>query len=354
MAEWSKDKNDKIMVGRGILRKLLPGGVWHFFHKNDAGRWVSTTTGHRDRAGAITWAQAFSLDETRRQFGVTTKVVRVNDDANSRLDEWLAYQRTQNSRYTVRTYSSIVKKFKKFLSEKAKLRRLRDINSAVMMDYRAWALALGNERVTVDNNLIALRSFFSWAESKGLVTSNPVSQRRHGEKLFFDAESPRKATFTVPEYEAIRTAAAGVHRTVFVILANTGLRSTEMAMLEWSDIDWSNNLLHVRSKTTADGQTFVPKDKTDRTVPLTPAVRQTLEQLAAPAERTGYVIPLQPVKVQTGLLRATLPEGPEAAARRDRDPDGQVDAAQLSPVLRDPVRGQQHPARHGDGLGRSR
>ena len=29
MGNWSKDKADKILVGRGILRKLLTSGVWH-------------------------------------------------------------------------------------------------------------------------------------------------------------------------------------------------------------------------------------------------------------------------------------------------------------------------------------
>jgi len=77
MARWSKKPKDNIPVGRGRLRKLLPSGVWHFFHRNAGGRWVSRSTSHRDKAGAIRWAEAFSLNLTKAQFGIAKPTERV-------------------------------------------------------------------------------------------------------------------------------------------------------------------------------------------------------------------------------------------------------------------------------------
>src|SRR5436853_3023169 len=94
MPNWSKNKEDKILVGIGVLRRLAMSGVWHFHFKDERGEWVTKSTGHRDRAGAATWAQAYSMDETRRKFGIAPKAVRADDDAEKALDEWLEYQQT--------------------------------------------------------------------------------------------------------------------------------------------------------------------------------------------------------------------------------------------------------------------
>ena len=61
MGKWSKDQEDNVAVARGRLRKLLPARVWHFHYKDDSGKWVSRSTGHRDKTGAVRWAESFSL-----------------------------------------------------------------------------------------------------------------------------------------------------------------------------------------------------------------------------------------------------------------------------------------------------
>jgi integrase len=60
-------------------------------------------------------------------------------------------------------------------------------------------------------------------------------------------ESPRKETYTEQEYRAILTKAAPADCPVFALLANTGLRSSEAAMLEWGDVDRSGMLCIRRS-----------------------------------------------------------------------------------------------------------
>ncbi|MEE9297339.1 MAG: tyrosine-type recombinase/integrase [Phycisphaerae bacterium] len=209
---------------------------------------------------------------------------------------WLRYQKTQNSRTTHRSYRSISRKLCRFLRT-AGVPKLCELSRETMMKYRAWCLKLNNSKVTVDNNLIALRSFFSWSVSKGWITVNPLSQSRYGERIFFDEKSKRKDPYTRDEFSSITTMADGDDRSLFTLLGRWGLRISELAMLEWVDIDDVGGWLHIRNKRTHDGIDYKPKDKTDRKMPLEGrAVAKILEVFADRSGRAGYVLPLPQVK----------------------------------------------------------
>ena len=80
MPRWSHDSRDHVRVGRGTLRKLAASGVWHFHHKDAAGKWTSISTGHRDKEGAIEWANGYSLQLTQREFGLDESAKKVTND----------------------------------------------------------------------------------------------------------------------------------------------------------------------------------------------------------------------------------------------------------------------------------
>jgi len=199
MANWSKKADDIIPCGRGRLRKLMPCRIWHFRHRAADGKWRYKSTGHHDRKGAICWAEAFSMRLTRAEFtgipaegrSVASRAAQaaVTPSIRRGLVSWLRYQKQQNEENTVRSYRTIGVKYARFLRLLG-IRRFDQIDRAVMMKFREHCVSkLNNCKITVDNNLIALRSFFSWAISKGWLATNPASQSRHGERLFFD-EAP--------------------------------------------------------------------------------------------------------------------------------------------------------------------
>ena len=163
--------------------------------------------------------------------------------------------------------------------------------------FRDWHLKKGNSKVTVDNNLVVLRSFFNWCVATNRLRSHPVHGNRHGaSKLFFGASSPRKETYTPKEYRSLVGAAGKDLKPVCILLGNTGLRIGELAMLEWTDIDLRGGWLKIRNKTTHDGIEYHPKDKTDRRIPINPAVETVLSEIAAAGSRAGYLIGLPKVK----------------------------------------------------------
>jgi len=297
MATWSKKPKDNLAVARGRLRKLLPSGVWHFHFKDSDDRWVSRTTHHRDKLGAIRWAEAHSLDLTKAEFGLDKPSPSKPAPTVVRgLVQWLRYHRQQSSDETVKSYHSIGLKFWRFLRS-IDSRRFDQITRETMMQFRTHCLEKRNSRVTVDNNLIAIRAFFSWSIAKKWIGENPASEACLAEKLFFNERPVRKETYTRAEFDGICAAASGIDRDVFTLLGRWGLRISELAMLEWTDIDLADGWVRIRNKVTQDGVRYCPKDRTDRRIPLEDKrVRETLQRLAQQLGRTGYLIPLSGAK----------------------------------------------------------
>ena len=63
-------------------------------------------------------------------------------------------------------------------------------------------------------------------------------------------------------------------RWAFALLADTGMRIGELQHLTWNDVDFKRNLLHIRPKAG-----WKPKTGDQRSVPLSPTLKQLLEQL---------------------------------------------------------------------------
>lgn len=172
---------------------------------------------------------------TSAEFGIPQSEKHNGDDLiGAAFDEWLDYRKAQNTLYTWRSYRSIVKKFREFLATKPRIKRLPHLTADIAMDFRRWAVGQSGSKVTVDNNLVALRSAFNCFRSKGKISANPFSQQRHGERLFFKESSPRKDTYTDAEYSKIIASAEPTDRPVFALLSHLGLRASELAMLEYT------------------------------------------------------------------------------------------------------------------------
>ena len=91
--------------------------MWHFHFKNDRGEWTSKSTCHRDKKGAVQWAEAFSSELTRSEWGIAKpERLHGNDAITESLDAWLEYQKVQTPRTTYRGHVSVIKMFKLFLA----------------------------------------------------------------------------------------------------------------------------------------------------------------------------------------------------------------------------------------------
>jgi len=146
---------------------------------------------------------------------------------------------------------------------------------------------------TVNRDLASLKHMLHRAEIWGYVS---ISPGRRVEKLR-DESRVRTDYYTEEQLKLlVSTAVAtrGAHPLNFndwpefiVLAANTGLRCREMLFLEFSDIDWTVGVLHIRYKK-ASG--FVPKRRRERRVPLNAPVLYALQSmLQKKHQATDYV-----------------------------------------------------------------
>jgi integrase len=88
---------------------------------------------------------------------------------------------------------------------------------------------------------------------------------------------------------------AGPHAKLLLMVATfTGLRSSELRGLRWSDVDLKNSELHVRQRADRYGVIGKPKSKAGyRTVPFGPSALKALQEwkLAGPKGKLGLVFP---------------------------------------------------------------
>lgn len=110
----------------------------------------------------------------------------------------------------------------------------------VREDVRAWrAYLLTVQRckpATVNRRLAALRAFCRWAVAVGLLASDPTA----GIPTVPQAPTPPKALETSDLRRLVRRAQASrnpLHIAVVVLLANTGLRVSELCGLRLSDVE---------------------------------------------------------------------------------------------------------------------
>jgi integrase len=167
---------------------------------------------------------------------------------------------------------------------------LREIDGDIVEDrHRAIAAAIskgGFSEGTVTAN-VAMRTFRTLynfaAERTPDLPPNPVRRLR---KQWF--KEPKRERM-VPEermgefYRAVCELPHAVARDLILMLMFTGLRSTECASLQWSDIDLAKRTFRVQAETTKTGR------KLD--LPMTDFVHDLLVSRRALGDAAGFVFP---------------------------------------------------------------
>jgi integrase len=143
--------------------------------------------------------------------------------------------------------------------------------------------------------LSVLKSILADAMRRGLVAQNTASavrvetRRRHEKRLEVGIQIPSK-----DDMNAILSAAAGRWRPLVVTAAFTGMRTSELRGLSWSDVDLENRVIHMRKRVDAYGQAGSPKSAAGRRdIPLSPTVVNALKEwwLACPKGPLMLVFP---------------------------------------------------------------
>ncbi len=176
---------------------------------------------------------------------------------------WLPW--CKDSRKSEKSYRNdqlYFRSLKKFFGSKT----FADITSMLVERFKRERLKDGLQPASVNRELAALSKIFRLAIQKKITRENPLSQV----KKFI--ENNQRTRFLSPDEETRLLDALLLNPTLSAVVTlalHTGMRQGEILKLEWRDVDFSKNLIHVRDT----------KSGHDRFVPMNVRIRAALDSL---------------------------------------------------------------------------
>ena len=205
------------------------------------------------------------------------------------IEDFLNYLRYERNRsdLTVRNYERSLRDFESYFKNRESHLSWESVDSDLIRDWMESMMDKGDMASTVDNRLSAVRSFFRFALSRGLVASDPAYHVRGLKKKKplpqFMREGDMDRLMDLSEmwndsYNDVRA------RTIILLFYTTGIRLAELVGLDDQDVDFVNHQLKVTGK----------RNK-QRIVPFGEELEQAL--MAYMSQRDG-----QPLKRETALF----------------------------------------------------
>ena len=184
-------------------------------------------------------------------------------------DEWWDYTSERISPTSVRGYRVAYEKAKDFFGEYA----IGDVNALDITRYLALLGNLNYAKKTVKNYKIVLNRILHHAVISGYISTSPAR----------DAEIPRglkqnRRTAAKPDDEDLIRKSVGVWLLPYTALMS-GLRKGELLALQWKDIDFDKNVIHVTKSLYYANAPAIKSTKTEagtRDVPILAPLREEL------------------------------------------------------------------------------
>lgn len=162
------------------------------------------------------------------------------------IDEFIAFLKAEHnvSMHTIRAYKKDLDGFAVFADKNPK-----DIDK---LDIRGYLAALHQSKLkksSISRKLATIRSFFKYLHREGHIKKNPA-------KLVSSPKTPKilPKFLTIDEIVCLLEASGGedfIHvrdRAILELLYSSGLRVSELSMLDTSDIDIKDGLLRAKGK----------------------------------------------------------------------------------------------------------
>ena len=205
------------------------------------------------------------------------------------IEDFLDYLRYERNRsdFTVRNYEESLRGLESYFKNRENHLSWESVDSDLIRDWMESMMDKGDMASTVNNRLSAVRSFFRFALSRGLVANDPAHHVKGPKKKKplpqFVREGDMDRLMDVPEmwndnYKDMRA------RTIILLFYTTGIRLAELIGLDDQDVDFVNHQLKVTGK----------RNK-QRIVPFGEELEHALKEYVA--QRDG-----QPLKRESALF----------------------------------------------------
>lgn len=190
--------------------------------------------------------------------------------------QWLAIRKPEIKPRTIEFYGKSIEKLLSGLGELSD-EPISEINKSHLLKFRAAMSEGGLASHTINNHLKVAKMLFKAARRDGVLSEDPcefvatVRAQRAAAKL----------PFTVPEIRAVLSVADPEWQSLVLFGLFSGQRLTDLARLQWSNIDLAlNQLRFVTSKT---GKTVI--------IPLAAPLRKHIESLPSSDDPAAPIHP---------------------------------------------------------------
>ena len=216
------------------------------------------------------YADYFPNSKRARRFGHNTENRTVEELLNAQLPIWEKTLQASTVRgYRIAINGHLIPNFGAM--------RVQDLSPAIL---REWITGLSCTAKRVRNILTPLKTVLEIAVHDDLIPYSPLD-RVYIDKLL--DKDTRESSFVVEPFDAdeveaiLDGASEPQHRNLLQFAFATGLRTSELIALQWSDINWENRTVHVCRAFVA-GAMKPPKTKAGiRNVELTSDATEALE-----------------------------------------------------------------------------
>jgi integrase len=261
--QHDQPRNQSESIG-DVVRIFLKGDIWWAnYQANRRQRRVSLHTSSKKEARRR--ALLLEADILRGQLGQDGP----SRSVESAIDAYRSYLNAEKrAPKTLVKYNGVLDRVAE-LAGRLKRKSMAGIDLQFIDAYRKDRTDAEAAPKTIYNETIIIKQLVNFAKSRRLVASDPLA----GLKLREPKPTPQPC-WTEDEVEHILASASPVYRAAYTALADTGLRIGELKYLTWDDVDFVNNVLHIRPK-----DDWKPKTGDQRAVPMSVRVRSLLERL---------------------------------------------------------------------------
>ena len=169
------------------------------------------------------------------------------------IEDFLNYLRYERNRseLTVCNYEQSLRDFEAYFKNRDSQLSWESVDSDIIRDWMESLMDKGDMASTVNNRLSAVRSFFRFALSRGMVERDPShlvkGPKRQKPLPYFMREDDMNRLIDLPQmcgddYSGLRA------RTIIILFYETGMRLAELVALNDQDIDFAAHQLKVTGK----------------------------------------------------------------------------------------------------------
>ena len=225
--------------------------------------------------------RALDMDAKLRREGLCERPKRI--ELADAIERYLSHGASKGLRpSTLTRYRMLLGVFEAFAKAKG-IRFLNQVNLLLVEAYLAAEKEAGGADKTLENRATVVKQLFKWAVQRELLDRDPLTGLKLG-----TAKAKPQPCFDLAQVEMILEASGEPYRSLFEVLAFSGMRIGEAVWLTWDDVDFARGFIHIRPK-----DDWVPKHGRTRVFPMHERVRAVLEQLP---RSHRWVIPSRPGK----------------------------------------------------------